>query len=961
MAMQVPLPHGSILQQQGLQTREFLLGVTPCQPRCVYTQTRWAASELDKHIRSSRLLDNRLGKRCVSSLRADCSVLLWCVAVVAVSLLATSFAAVAAHPTDLRHTNTSVTSAHTTDHHHVGGVTVQYDIDDAAAEMCNRHWRTRGFRDVHSSHYGAVYILCAQALGITKGVNAEGTVYDSQGILSRAQMAAFLARLWGDSFDCPKAPEGASYEIVCEDWQTDRDCPTEPEHSFRDISGSFAAADIACIYALGITKGTNEEGTVYNPQGTLTAAQITRFIARLLNKAEPGTCDLISGSGELALAAGCLERLHIAPSTVEAAAATPATRAQMAVYLVGAWHHIAKGKPPEPPVKPPAHLTVRKPRYTALSAGWDHTCAIRTDKTATCWGSNHNWQTNAPSGRYTAITAGWKHSCAIRTDNTATCWGSNHNGQTDAPDGRYTAITAGHSHSCAIRTDNTAICWGWNNHGQADAPDGRYTAITAGHSHSCAIRTDDTAVCWGFNDDGRADAPDGEYTAISVGGKHTCAIRTDETATCWGWNNHGQADAPDGRYIAISAGLDHSCAIRTDDTAVCWGFNDDGRADAPDGEYTAISVGGKHTCAIRTDETAACWTGHVTVKLHVCAEPELAERVTVEGIRSYAEFWNSNEAPFYTWQSSGMFTMRMEPGLVIASSEMSSEHPFTGSFAPDDCLEAASRETASWETASQKAASWANISHKPYLLNHFITYGHTRKGAGYAVVGGSPSVTFILPDEEYSDSTLLRKSGIILHELDHNVGVSHENDKNVGDTRHRVERDEPQPGRLEPSMVGSLSGYRPTISNDGWVLPTDVAYDAVSGYVYPCYELKLLGWPHGDGHPACIRIPPPRPRDVTASLNNEGRIVVSWSPPGSNINTEPITGYWILLFQDNTDGSAESCNDYTLVKEYPTSAATRQFTIPEQPPGRYCVHVSTASAIGNLNYEQAEPHPTTVK
>ena len=109
-------------------------------------------------------------------------------------------------------------------------------------------------------------------------------------------------------------------------------------------------------------------------------------------------------------------------------------------------------------------------------------------------------QTDAPDGQYTAITAGtWEHSCALRTDNTITCWGSNDWGQADAPDGQYTAITAGSGHSCALRTDNTITCWGNNNSGQADAPDGQYTAITAGGEHSCALRTDNTITCWGNN------------------------------------------------------------------------------------------------------------------------------------------------------------------------------------------------------------------------------------------------------------------------------------------------------------------------------------------------------------------------------------------------------------------------------------------------------------------------------
>ena len=62
------------------------------------------------------------------------------------------------------------------------------------------------------------------------------------------------------------------------------------------------------------------------------------------------------------------------------------------------------------------------------------------------------------------------HSCAIATDDTITCWGSNRNGQTDAPAGTYKTVTAGGAHSCAIATDDTITCWGWNGDGQTDAP-----------------------------------------------------------------------------------------------------------------------------------------------------------------------------------------------------------------------------------------------------------------------------------------------------------------------------------------------------------------------------------------------------------------------------------------------------------------------------------------------------------
>ena len=195
------------------------------------------------------------------------------------------------------------------------------------------------------------YILCARALGLTEGVG-DGA-FAPQGKLTRAQMAAFLARMWRDSLD--------------------RACPTEPAPAFSDTSGHWARADIACIYALGITKGTTD--TTFSPSADLNTAAVTLFLARLLNNTRPGACDL-SASGELAQAAKCLQRLNIAPSAAEAAAYEPAPRAQMAVYIIGAHHHATgRGQPPEPPLKPqpappdttPTTTTTLAPPATTLS------------------------------------------------------------------------------------------------------------------------------------------------------------------------------------------------------------------------------------------------------------------------------------------------------------------------------------------------------------------------------------------------------------------------------------------------------------------------------------------------------------------------------------------------------------------------------------------------------------------
>src|SRR4051812_6691461 len=82
------------------------------------------------------------------------------------------------------------------------------------------------------------------------------------------------------------------------------------------------------------------------------------------------------------------------------------------------------------------------PATATVAAGYAHTCAVRTDHTLWCWGSNGSGQpgdgttTNrtAPVQAGTATTwagidAGTSYNCAVRTDGTLWCWGSNTRGQ----------------------------------------------------------------------------------------------------------------------------------------------------------------------------------------------------------------------------------------------------------------------------------------------------------------------------------------------------------------------------------------------------------------------------------------------------------------------------------------------------------------------------------------------------
>ncbi len=69
-----------------------------------------------------------------------------------------------------------------------------------------------------------------------------------------------------------------------------------------------------------------------------------------------------------------------------------------------------------------------------------------------------------PAGAtFTALAVGDQHSCGLRGDGSALCWGNNGYGQATVPAGAtFTALVAGDYHTCGLRDDGSALCWGYS-------------------------------------------------------------------------------------------------------------------------------------------------------------------------------------------------------------------------------------------------------------------------------------------------------------------------------------------------------------------------------------------------------------------------------------------------------------------------------------------------------------------
>lgn len=230
---------------------------------------------------------------------------------------------------------------------------------------------------------------------------------------------------------------------------------------------------------------------------------------------------------------------------------------------------------------------------TAITLGIDHACALRADGTVLCWGGNRLGQIGngasggirsptpvlgfEPDSGVVSISAGNEHTCAVKSDQSVYCWGSNGNHQI----GDGTAIN---------RTVQTPV--------RTLGIGSGAVRVSAGFGYTCVVRDDGAILCWGANWFGQlgngttTPAPLPNYVidpsigALEMSGLygHTCA-RTEAGVVCWGSNNSGELGdgtsidrsfpvlALGGNIDAVATGVGHSCARKSEGAVVCWGRN----------------------------------------------------------------------------------------------------------------------------------------------------------------------------------------------------------------------------------------------------------------------------------------------------------------------------------------------------------------------------------------------------
>ena len=181
---------------------------------------------------------------------------------------------------------------------------------------------------------------------------------------------------------------------------------------------------------------------------------------------------------------------------------------------------------------------------TSVSAGGAFACALRSGGQVACWGlgsigqlGNGVFENNSGVATpqavvglddATQISAGWNHACAVRSDRSLWCWGGNGDGATgygQLGDGTFenrstpvrvtgldnvAEVQAGGWTTCATLRDGSAWCWGYGERGTLG--DGSFAnsavplqvpgiddarLLALGDYTACISRADNSVWCWG--------------------------------------------------------------------------------------------------------------------------------------------------------------------------------------------------------------------------------------------------------------------------------------------------------------------------------------------------------------------------------------------------------------------------------------------------------------------------------
>ena len=220
-------------------------------------------------------------------------------------------------------------------------------------------------------------------------------------------------------------------------------------------------------------------------------------------------------------------------------------------------------------------------QYVDVSAGYDHTCAIRTSGIIDCWGSNEHGKSNPPrqlmlsplglpGGMFHSIEAGMDHTCAINAEGAALCWGSNKYQQEYPPAGEYVQLSSGYWHGCTI--------WTYDDATTRSGPSAPEPAWTTNPTAVISLSPPGNMDCWGDNKEAKATPPRAisrmtrSGQSVTFGAPNWYQVSSGATFTCGVFDGNPRSSESPPPSTAQQALRFSATAAVHEGIVDCWGI-----------------------------------------------------------------------------------------------------------------------------------------------------------------------------------------------------------------------------------------------------------------------------------------------------------------------------------------------------------------------------------------------------